>query len=122
MERFGPPAVLIHRRPAVDETHQIEGPAQHVGVRTHADGCGVRDIGAVERFDDAPLPQDALVAVGWCTGRRHAQHAGFLAAANLVDDVLGAAGQEVRGQRLACTGQAGVVHPICQPCNVYLTH
>ena len=76
------PAVGVHRRPAVDEAHQVEGAAEHRRVLAHADGRGVRHVGAVERLDDAPLAQDALVAVGrapsaaGCGSRRGGRRAG----------------------------------------------
>jgi len=92
--------VLIHRGPAVDEAHQIEGPPQHLWVGAHADRRGVRDVGAIERLDDAPLAQDALVPVGRRALRWHPDDAAVPSAPQFVDDVLGAAGQKLRLQLL----------------------
>ena len=38
-----------HRRPPVDEPHQVEGAAEHRRVGAHGDGLGVRDVGARSR-------------------------------------------------------------------------
>ena len=77
-----------HRRPAVDEAHQVEGPPEHRLVGAHGDGLGVRHVGAVERLDDPPLAHDALVARGGRARRRDAHGAVQVAAAQLVDLVL----------------------------------
>jgi hypothetical protein len=122
VERLRPDAVHVHRRPAVDETHQVEGAAEDGGVVAHPDRRGVRDLGAVEGFDDAPFAQDALVAVRWRAGRRHPQHAAVLAAADLVDDVLGAAGQEPGLQWFPDARQLLTVHPVRQACGVDVAH
>ena len=69
------PAVGVHRRPAVDPAHQVEGAAEHRRVLAHPDGLGVGHLGAVERLDDPPLADDALVAVGRRGGRWDPDHA-----------------------------------------------
>ena len=71
-----------HRRPAVDEAHQVEGPAEHRGVGADGDGLGVGHVGAVERLDDAPLAEDArrpgsrAPSAAGCAGRRGARRGG----------------------------------------------
>ena len=120
VKRVRPLAVLVHRRPAVDEPHQIEGPAQNRSIRADADGCGMRHVGAVESLDDPPLPQDALVPVGRGSCGGHAKDAHVLAAADLVDDVLRAAGEEARLERLTLASQTRAVHPIGEPRGVDL--
>ena len=102
VERRGP-AALVHRRPPVDETHQVEGPAQDRGVGAHGDGLGVGHVGAVQGLDDAPLPVDALVPGGRRRWWRDPHRAVQVAAADLVDLVLGAAGHEPMLDRLAFT-------------------
>src|SRR5439155_23338968 len=62
LERLGPATLDVHRRPAVDEPHDVEGPAQDRRVGASADRLRVWHVGAVERVDDAPLAQDAVVA------------------------------------------------------------
>ena len=118
VERFRPPAVDVHRRPAVDEAHQIERAPEDLGIGADSDRLRVGDVGAVEGFDDAPLPQDALVAVRGCAGRWHPQHAAGVTAGDLVDDVLGTAGQKSGVERLSRAGQRRVVHPCRQPAGV----
>ncbi len=110
VERRRPP-VGVHRRPAVDPTHQVEGAAEHRRVLAHADGGGVRHLGAVERLDDAPLAQDALVAVDGRRRRRDADHAVEVAPPQLVDLVLRTAGDERVLERLTLAVEALVVHP-----------
>src|SRR6202022_3946489 len=112
------PALVVHRRPAVDESHQVERTTENGGVRAHRDGRSMRHIRAVQRLDDPPLPKYPPVAVGWSAGRRDADHAGFLAAADLVDLVLGAAREKPSLYRLALAGQRGAVHPVGKARNV----
>ena len=105
------PAVRVHRRPAVDEAHQVEGPAEHGRVLARGDRGRVRHVGPGERREDAPLAQDALVARGRRAGRRDAQGSLQIAATDLVDLVLRAPGQEALRERLGATTQAAGVHP-----------
>src|SRR5262249_25009497 len=80
----------------------------------HADGLGVRHLGAVERLDDAPLPQDALVAVDGCRRGRDADDAVQITAPELVDLVLRTPGDERVLERLTLAVEALVVHPRCE--------
>ncbi len=123
IKRFRPsPLIQLHRRPAVDETHQVERASQNRGVGAHANSLGVRHVGAVECLDDPPLAQDALVAVRGSAGRWHPQDAAFLAAAQLVDHVLRPAGQEPRLERLTLARQRLAVHPIGKARNIEAAH
>ncbi len=87
-----PQAPGRHRRPAVDEAHQVEGPPEHRRVGADGDGLRVRHVGPAERLDDPPLAHDALVARGGRARRGDAHGAVQVAAAQLVDLVLAAAG------------------------------
>src|ERR1019366_3554762 len=86
-----PPAER-HRRPAVDEAHDVEGPAQHAGVLAHGHGRGVGYVRPGGRPDDPPLAQDALVARGGGGARRDAQRTVDLAPPDLEDLVLAPTG------------------------------
>src|SRR6478735_1900802 len=102
---------MAHRRPPVDEAHDVEGSAQHRRVLAHRDGRGVGDVGAVEGLDDPPLADDPVVSRRRSLGRRDADGAVEVAPADLVDLVLGAAADEPDLQRLALPGQALLVEP-----------
>ena len=74
---------IVHRRPAVDEAHQVEGAARApTGPSQTAMRRGVGHVGAVERLDDAPLAQDAVVArrrgpsAAGCAARRAGRRGG----------------------------------------------
>src|SRR5438128_621436 len=79
----------------------------------------MRHVGPVERLDDPPLAQDSLVAVCGRARRRNPDDAAFVAAANVVDLVLGAAREEAVIDRLALAGQALVVHPCGKPVEIH---
>ncbi|MDT5324972.1 MAG: hypothetical protein QOF25_2124 [Mycobacterium sp.] len=118
VERLGPHPVLIHRGPSVDEAHQIERATEHRRVVAYTDGGRVRNLGAVERLDDAPLAQNPLVPVRRGTRRWHADDAALVAPGELVDHVLRAAGQKPRGQRLPRARQRRTVHPLGEAVDV----
>src|SRR3546814_17630902 len=84
--------LVVHRRPAVDEAYQVEGAAEHARVLAQRDGFGVGHVGAGEGVDDAVLADDALGPVGRCGGGRDAHDAAQVAAGELVDVVMIAAG------------------------------
>ena len=77
-----------HGRPSVDEAHQVEGATQDGRVGADGNGGRVGDIGAVERLDYPPLPDDSLVAARGCGRGRYAQGAVQITSADLVDLVL----------------------------------
>ena len=76
-ERFGPTGSArpgaVHGGPAVDEPHEVERSAEHRRIRADGDCFGVRHVGAVEGFDDPPLPKDPVVARCGSMWRRDAQ-------------------------------------------------
>ena len=112
VERRRPLAVLqAHRRPAVDEAHQVEGPAQHRGVGTDGDGPRVRHVGAVSASMMRHSRMMPVVPGLRRAGRRDAQGAVQVAPADLVDLVLGAAGDEAALDRLALSGDVLAVQP-----------
>ena len=88
-----------HRGPAVDEAHEVEGPAEHRLVGAHGDGLGVGHVRPVERLDDPPLAHDAVVARRGRARRRDAHGAVQVAPAQLVDLVLAAPGDVAVLQR-----------------------
>ena len=112
-ERLGP-LRFADRRPPVHIVHQVEGCAQHVGVVAGARGPGVGHVGASERGQDAVLAHHGLVAAGRHVPRRAAQRPAVAATAHLKDLVGRSARDEPDRQRLACSGQAPVVHPVAQ--------
>jgi hypothetical protein len=68
VERLGPHPVLIHRGPSVDEAHQIERATEHRRVVAYTDGGRVRNLGAVERLDDAHSRRISLSRSGGAPG------------------------------------------------------
>ena len=114
----GGPGVAAHRRPAIDEPHQVEGPSQHRGVLADGHGGGVGHLGPVQGLDDAPLAQDALITVGRRLRWRDADHTAGLTPADLVDVVLGTTGQDAVLDGLALARQPLPVHPGGQPLEV----
>src|SRR5262249_13993722 len=87
-------------------------------IRAHAERRGVRYVGAVERVDDAPLPQDPLVAVGGGGRRWDPDRALQLTAPHPGDLGLRAPrhGGDPHGPALA--GQCGFVEPAGQTVDV----
>ena len=107
----GRPTVGVHRRPSVHEAHQVKGTAEDRLVRAHGDGRGVGHVGSLERLDDPPLSEDALVAAlrgrGWWDPDGTVQ----LSPADLVDLVLRPARDVGLGDLLTLPRQSGLVHP-----------
>src|SRR5439155_4150333 len=118
--RRGPLLVLelVHRRPAVDEAHQVERAPGDGGVVAHGNGLGVGYVGPLEGGDDAPLPQDPVVPVSRRFRRRDADGAAQLAAMDVVELVLRAAREQAVLDGLTLARWDVVVHPRRQPLEV----
>src|SRR5262245_40019508 len=118
VERRGPAVREPHRRPAVDEAHEVEGAAEHRRIGAHRDRSGVRHVRAVQGLDDAPLAHDALVPRGRRARRRDADGAVKVAAADLVDLVLRSARDVTVLDRLALAWEPFTVHPRAEALDV----
>ncbi len=114
-ERFRPRLLVLHGRPAVHVTHQVEGATENSGVAADRDARCMRNIGAPKRLDDAPFAQDALVAVGWRGGGRNTEHAAVVTAVDGIDLVLRTTGELFDSNGCAGAGESGVVHPGGEP-------